>query len=78
MLLCSKWGCDALAVSERGPFQLGRKAILGLSLLGCAPGVSGIPAGPRGEGWGGSGPPRGWRRGKQLVSEGEREEGREM
>lgn len=37
---------------RKGPFQLGRKAILGLSWPGCAPGLSGLPAGPGGAGEG--------------------------
>lgn len=37
---------------RKSTFQLGRKAILGLSWPGCALGVSGLPAGPGGVGWG--------------------------
>lgn len=38
---------------RKSTFQLGRKAILGLSWPGCALGVSGLPVGPGGVGWGG-------------------------
>lgn len=55
---------------RKSPFQLGRKAILGLSYPGCAPGVSGLPAGPGrgrgGVGWSSPGQVGGEE--KQLVS----------
>lgn len=43
----------AMYLLRKSTFQLGRKAILGLSWPGCALGVSGLPAGPGGVGWGG-------------------------